>query len=95
MKWLGLAAFLLVIAQGVLGGLRVRLNMDNLGAVHGVVGQTFFVLMCAMALFTSGIWQTISQQKLNVPRPLRTMFVATTILIFCQLILGSTMRAQQ
>src|SRR5580700_7989010 len=31
MKWLGVVAFLLVIAQGVLGGLRVVLNMDNLG----------------------------------------------------------------
>ena len=94
MKWLGLAAFLLVIAQGVLGGLRVVLNMDNLGAVHGVVGQTYFALMCAIALFTSRFWQTISEQKLNVPRSLRAIVVMTTILIFCQLILGSTMRAQ-
>src|ERR1700722_594350 len=39
MKWLGVAAFLLVVAQGVLGGLRVIWNNDRLGAVHGVVGQ--------------------------------------------------------
>ena len=94
MKWLGVVAFLLVIAQGVLGGLRVVLNMDNLGAVHGVVGQTFFVLMCSIALFTSGFWRAISEQKLDVPRALRTTVLLTTILIFCQLILGSTMRAQ-
>jgi cytochrome c oxidase assembly protein subunit 15 len=94
MKWLGIAAFLLVVAQGVLGGLRVVWKMDNLGAVHGVVGQSFFVLICAIALFTSGFWRAVSEQKLNVPGPLRTMVLMTTILIFCQLILGSTMRAQ-
>jgi len=94
MKWLGLVAFLLVIAQGVLGGLRVVLKMDNLGAVHGVVGQTFFALICSIALFTSGFWRAISKQKLSVPGPLRTLVVMTTILIFCQLIMGSMMRAQ-
>lgn len=94
MKWLGVVAFLLVVAQGVLGGLRVTLKLDNLGAVHGVVGQTFFVLMCAIALFTSGFWHALSKLKLEVPRSLRTIVLITTLLIFCQLILGSTMRAQ-
>jgi len=94
MKWLGVAAFLLVVAQGVLGGLRVVLKDNNLGAVHGVVGQSFFVLMCSLALFTSGLWRKISEQKPNVPRHLRTLVLATTLLIFCQLILGATMRAQ-
>ena len=94
MKWLGLAAFLMVVAQGVLGGLRVVLKMDNLGAVHGVVGQSFFALMCAIALFTSGFWRKVSEQKFNVPGSLRTLVLTATILIFCQLILGSTMRAQ-
>ena len=94
MKWLGVSAFLMVVVQGVLGGLRVVLNNDNLGAVHGVVGQSFFVLMCSIALFTSGIWRKIAQQKPNIPRHLRTFVLITTLLIFCQLILGATMRAQ-
>ena len=51
MKWLGVAAFLLVVAQGVLGGLRVVLNNAHLGIVHGVVGQSYFVLMCAHRAF--------------------------------------------
>jgi cytochrome c oxidase assembly protein subunit 15 len=95
MKWLGVAAFLLVVAQGVLGGLRVVLKMDNLGSVHGVVGQSFFVLMCSIALFTSKFWLRITeQQKANVPGTLRVLVLATTVLIFCQLILGATMRGQ-
>lgn len=95
MRWLGLAAFLLVVAQGILGGLRVVLNMNDLGGVHGVVGQTFFVLVCAIALFTSEFWRAMTQnRKLNVPVGLRALVLATTVLIFCQLILGATMRAQ-
>jgi cytochrome c oxidase assembly protein subunit 15 len=94
MKWLALAAFLGVVAQGVLGGLRVTMKMDSLGIFHGVIAQTFFVLTCAIALFTSGCWQKISEQKLNVPRGLQNLVLATTVLIFLQLILGATMRGQ-
>ena len=53
LHWLGIAAFLLVIAQGILGGLRVRWQLDWLGVPHGAVAQTFLVLTCAIALFTS------------------------------------------
>jgi cytochrome c oxidase assembly protein subunit 15 len=95
MKWLGVAAFLLVIVQGILGGLRVILIKADLGVIHGIVGQTFFVLVCAIALFTGTFWQKISEQKnFNVPRHLRTLVLSATILIFVQLILGATMRGQ-
>jgi heme a synthase len=95
MKWLGVAAFLLVVAQGVLGGLRVVLKLDNLGAIHGVVGQSFFVLLCAITLFTTGFWyKTLAQNRLNVPATLRALVLTATFLIFCQLVLGATMRAQ-
>jgi cytochrome c oxidase assembly protein subunit 15 len=95
MKWLGVVAFLLVIAQGVLGGLRVTLDMDNLGAIHGIVGQSFFVLMCAIALFTTKFWRKMTgENKLNVPASLRALVLIATVLIFCQLGLGATMRAQ-
>src|ERR1700690_499825 len=87
LKWLGFITFLLVVAQGVLGGLRVTKHMDNLGIFHGVIAQSFFVLTCAIALFTSGAWEQISmQKKTNVSRRLGTLVLATTILIFLQLI---------
>jgi cytochrome c oxidase assembly protein subunit 15 len=60
-KWLrrcGLAAFVAVVLQGVLGGLRVVLLKDDLGIVHATLAQLFFVLVCAIALFTSRWWQT-------------------------------------
>ena len=96
MKWLGVIAFLLVVAQGVLGGLRVTLKMDDLGTVHGVVGQSFFILLCAIALFTSRFWikWSADEKMPGATRGLRTLVLATTLLIFCQLILGATMRGQ-
>jgi cytochrome c oxidase assembly protein subunit 15 len=95
MKWLGVIAFLLVVAQGVLGGLRVTMKMDSLGIFHGVVAQTFFVLTCALALFTSRFWIELAAKKIIfVPRGLRSHVLFVTILIFLQLILGATMRHQ-
>ena len=108
MRWFGVVAFLLVVAQGVLGGLRVTMHMDQLGIVHGALAQLFFVLICALALFTSRWWKGLERRpparreensagKHAVPEagaPLRTLVLATTILIFVQLILGATMRHQ-
>ncbi|HEX3889593.1 MAG TPA: COX15/CtaA family protein [Verrucomicrobiae bacterium] len=96
MHWLGLAAFLGVVAQGILGGLRVRWHMDSLGIFHGVIAQTFFVLTCAIALFTSRFWiESAARQKtFSVPRGLRSHVLFVTIFIFLQLILGATMRHQ-
>ena len=96
MKWLGVIAFLLVVAQGVLGGLRVVWKMDDLGIIHGVLGQSFFILLCAIALFTSRFWARWSadEKTPGMARGLRTLMLAATTLIFCQLILGATMRGQ-
>jgi cytochrome c oxidase assembly protein subunit 15 len=106
MHWLGVAAFLLVVAQGVLGGLRVTLHMDSLGIYHATIAQLFFVLTCAIALFSSRFWQ--NQGKAGSPQPadgamgtsrptnksLRTLVLTTTILIFVQLIIAAAMRHQ-
>ena len=63
LRWLGIMAFLAVVLQGVLGGLRVVLFKDELGIVHATLGQLFFVLTCTIALYTSRWWtkaQTLS-----------------------------------
>ena len=65
LRWLGTGAFLAVVLQGVLGGLRVVLDAQvfagtKLGVVfgifHGCLGQAFFVLLCVIALLTSRWW---------------------------------------
>jgi len=104
-KWmhrLGLTAFLLVVVQGVLGGLRVVLVDAQLGIYHAIVGQLFFVLTAAIALFTSPWWMAhasprpdrISGQKAADLMVLRRLVLATTVLILCQLIIAATMRQQ-
>jgi len=95
LAWLGVAAFLLVIAQGILGGLRVKWQLDYLGIPHGAVAQAFLVLTCAIALFTSRWWQNSATEKqISVPRGLRSHVLYVTILIFIQLLIAATMRHQ-
>jgi heme a synthase len=103
-KWLrclGLAAFFAVVVQGVLGGLRVVLLKDAIGIFHATLAQLFFVLVCAIALFTSNWWQMraaspgggVVPERASLDR-LRWLFIATSVLILGQLILGAAMRHQ-
>jgi cytochrome c oxidase assembly protein subunit 15 len=94
MRRLGAAAVVLVIAQGVLGGLRVRWHMDNLGIFHGTAAQLFFILVCALALGTSRWWLATGEKWPEAPAGLRWLVLGATVLIFGQLILGATMRHQ-
>lgn len=97
-KWLrrlGLAAFVAVVVQGVLGGLRVTAMKDELGIFHGTLAQLFFTLLCSIALFTSRRfsqwWNTARSSRGG---PLTRMFAVTTFLVLAQLILGASMRHQ-
>jgi cytochrome c oxidase assembly protein subunit 15 len=86
--------------------LRVILFKDQIGIFHATLAQLFFVLTSAIALFTSKWWMSMENSKPEtgiteygtrntqhvsiVPR----LFLATTLLILFQLILGATMRHQ-
>jgi cytochrome c oxidase assembly protein subunit 15 len=95
LHWLGVAAFLLVIAQGILGGLRVRWNLDWLGVPHGAVAQIFLVLTTSLAIFTSRWWMEAETRKqISVPRGLRSHVFYLTLLIFVQLLVAATIRHQ-
>src|SRR5208337_2331664 len=50
LRRLGLAAFLAVVLQGVLGGLRVVLFQDQIGIFHATLAQFFFTMICFLAL---------------------------------------------
>jgi heme a synthase len=92
----GLLALVLVIVQGILGGLRVTALADWLGIFHGTLAQCFLVLMCAVALVTSGWWQRLKMesQPVTVPASVRNFLLLTTLLILGQLALGASMRHQ-
>jgi heme a synthase len=93
---LGWLAFAGVQLQGLLGGMRVVLSDAQLGIIHGVVGQAFFILVGAIALFTSRFWSkwTTDERQPVVERGLRRLVLLAAILIFVQLMLGATMRGQ-
>ena len=96
LRWLGMVAFLAVVLQGVLGGLRVVLFKDELGIVHATLGQLFFVLTCSIALFMSRWWpkpKTLPTAGAG-QKGLRRWFLLATLLIVGQLMLGATMRHQ-
>ena len=96
-KWLrrlGVLAFFAVVAQGVLGGLRVTMLKDQLGIFHATLAQVFFVLMCAIALFHTAFWRNLPAQAEDGAVRLRGWFLAATLLILGQLALGATMRHQ-
>ena len=92
-RWLGLAAVVAVIVQGVLGGLRVTALKDELGIFHGALAQLFFILLCAIALFTSRWWIEVSPTARISSRFVRICVIVTS-LMFLQLVLGATMRHQ-
>jgi cytochrome c oxidase assembly protein subunit 15 len=94
LRRLGLLAFFAVVAQGVLGGLRVTLLKDELGIFHATLAQLFFVLMSAIALFHTAFWRSLPAEAQRGATGLRFFFLAATLLILGQLALGATMRHQ-
>jgi cytochrome c oxidase assembly protein subunit 15 len=104
-KTLAAVALLAVIAQGILGGLRVtgnftlstsRAAMDpsmTLAIVHGVVGPAFFGLMVALAVFVSPTW-TGGRAPTATPRarPERMLADLLTAAVVVQIILGAIQR---
>ena len=96
-KWvrvLGIGALVLVVMQGVLGGLRVTEINQNLGLIHGAVAQLFLILVCAIALVTSAWWQRVNVSDRAGFAALKGILVAVICLVFVQLLLGATMRHQ-
>jgi cytochrome c oxidase assembly protein subunit 15 len=59
LRGLGVAALALVIFQGVLGGMRVRLDERMLAMLHGTTGPLFFALAVAIAVLTSRRWRSL------------------------------------
>jgi heme a synthase len=91
---LGWTALGLVIAQAILGGMRVLFHDPALTAtVHAILAQIFFVTVVSLALVTSGWWNS-DLAELGDPGspPVRTVSVITTAAIFVQLILGAGFR---
>lgn len=91
---LGWIALGLVIAQAILGGMRVLFHDPALTAtIHAILAQIFFVTVVSLALLTGGWWNS-DLAGLDDPAspPVRTLCLITTAAIFVQLILGAGFR---
>jgi cytochrome c oxidase assembly protein subunit 15 len=93
LRWLGVIALGAVIAQGVLGGLRVILLQPTLAILHACFAQAFFALAVSLVLFTSREWQQESQPSFTADTTrLQRLAVLTTSLIYLQLVFGAVLR---
>ena len=94
-KWvrmLGYIAVASVIVQGVLGGLRVTMIMDEIGIFHGMLAQAFISLLVVICIATSKAFATGGARwRWHAPGLLRWA-VTLTALVYLQLAIGATMR---
>lgn len=91
---LGWTALGLVVAQALLGGIRVLEGHAAISATaHAILAQIFFITLVSLALFTSAWWQREPTTFRDRGSPgLNSLAVWTTIAILCQLVLGAAFR---
>ena len=91
LKWLGVAAFLLVAAQGVLGGLRVTMSSVTFAMLHGCTAQAFLCVLVFISAALSPRWNTapVAGENLRGVRWTAWLLVAV---VYIQIVVGVIMR---
>lgn len=100
MKYLGVTALGLVIAQGILGGLTVLFYLPPaISSAHAALAQTFFCVVVLIAVFTCRTWmeeiRPIESLRIHSDdgRPsLLTLALLSIFVLYVQLILGAMFR---
>jgi cytochrome c oxidase assembly protein subunit 15 len=94
-KRLGWIALGIVVAQGLLGGLTVKMNLPlAVSAAHATLAQLFFLTTVSLVVFTSRSWITAASSVAEESNSIsaRALCVSSLILILAQLVLGATLR---
>jgi cytochrome c oxidase assembly protein subunit 15 len=92
LRWFGVAALGVVIAQGVLGGITVLFFLPAaVSTAHAGLAEVFFCMTVAIALFTSPGWIAGLTAAVD-DRRLRRLATASTVLVYSQILIGATMR---
>jgi len=105
-RQLAVGFFAVLLAQGLLGGMRVLFDQLNTGADHNLAGQTFCVLhasgaqitVCVLATLTfatSHFWFKAGNTSLTLSPSTRTFGLIATLTLFIQIVLGAVMRHAQ
>ncbi len=88
----GVCAVAGVCLQGLLGGLRVVLIKDEIGVLHALLAQSFFVAISILAIVTSRPFVKRHWADYEPHPTLRWWALGAAALIFLQLGIGATMR---
>lgn len=95
MKYLGVTALGVVIAQGILGGLTVLFYLPPaISSAHAALAQTFFCVAVLIAIFTGQRWME-EAPRVDVDEQRPSLFILALLSIFVlyvQLILGALFR---
>jgi cytochrome c oxidase assembly protein subunit 15 len=100
MRWLGPAALLAVVAQGLLGAFRVLLETllgarlgRHLALVHGWTAQLVLALLLCTVVVTARHWQQKhATSSACSSRGLRWLALTAVTLVYAQLVLGGLVR---
>jgi len=92
LRWLALAALVGVIGQGILGGMRVRMNEVTLAQIHGCVGPAFFAFAVVCAVVTSRRWREAEPPASPGIAKIERLALIITLLAMLQIVLGSFLR---
>ena len=97
-RWFSVALLLLVIAQGVLGGIRVRADDRSIAKLHGCVGPAFFAAVVGFCVVTSRWWWRRCKQNVlegrdpNRTNALTSFAVIMLLISYGQLVIGAFLR---
>jgi len=86
LRLLGIVAVVTVIAQGVLGGLRVVLLRDEIAMLHGPLAQAFFALIATLAYLTS---RAATATVAAADTGLRRLSIVACAVTYAQIVLGA------
>jgi cytochrome c oxidase assembly protein subunit 15 len=81
-----------VVAQGVLGGLRVLEKSEELAFLHGAFGQLVFALLGATAIATSSAWRSAPVLAPDRAKRLRRASIAAAAIVYAQIAVGAWLR---
>ena len=90
---LGWTALGLIVAQALLGGVRVLVGYPALSATaHAILAQIFFLTVVGLSLYLSPWWQSDLPQLEDSSRTVCFVTLWTTVAIVAQLVLGAAFR---
>jgi len=86
LRLLGVVAVVTVVAQGVLGGLRVVMLRDEIALLHGPLAQAFFALIATLVYLTSPSAMTAVGAT---DGRLRRLAIVASAATYAQIVLGA------